>query len=392
MRCALLLLAALAWPASAAWTWDEPLTVNSVRGPAIFPHLESANRQGIAASGGSVAVVWEDNRAGSPHCYIAIKAGDAAAFEPEIRLGEGECYEPVVVGLDDGSFAAAWEEDGDVRARVLPGGTTLRLSEAGSAQVTLAAAADGLYAAWAEQAGRFRRIVVAGLALAGNALERRSAQPIEAEPPVDEQGWPALAVVGDGSLTVAWEDRRARHTVPRVSHSRDGRSFSASTSLSDYASGPVDGLGAGSGAMRPTLAAWGVKSVVAIWLDKRDFLSGYDVYAAFDEGGRRFGANLQVQDSFGDNMAQWHAKVVADRSGRLLAVWDDARDGTPDVWLSEWSGDAFGDDFAVPAAAGPGAQSDPVATLDEDGFLHVAWLDRDEAAGTRVRYVRGTRR
>jgi hypothetical protein len=177
-----------------------------------------------------------------------------------------------------------------------------------------------------------------------------------------------------------------------VSHSRDGRRFSASARLSDHQSGPVDGLGAGSGAMRPTLTAWGERGVAAVWLDKRDFLSGYDVYAAFDKGARRFGRNLRVQDSFGDNMAQWHAKVVGDASGRLVALWDDARDGTPDVWLADWDGAAFGDNVAVPAAAGPGAQSDPAATLDADGFLHVVWLDHDEQAGTRIRYVRAERR
>lgn len=391
MRGAALLLAVLAWPVHADWTWDEPLTVSSAHGPAIFPHLESANRQGIAVSDGTVAVVWEDNRDGRPQCYLAMKPADAAAFQPEVRLSQGECYEPVVVALGGGRFAAAWEEDGNVRAQVLPGGAPLQLSKAGSAQITLAAAAGRIHAAWAEQAGRFRRIVVARLALAGDALKLASAQPVEARAPVDEQGWPALAVAGDGSVTVAWEDRRARHTVPRVSHSRDGRRFSASARLSDYKSGSVDGLGAGSGAMRPTLAAWGARGVAAVWLDKRDFLSGYDVYAALDKGTRRFGKNLQVQDSFGDNMAQWHAKVVGDADGRLLALWDDARDGTPDVWLSEWEGEAFGDDVSVPAAAGPGAQSDPVATLEGDGFLHVAWLDRDEAAGTRVRYVRGAR-
>lgn len=391
MRGAALLLAVLAWPAHAAWTWSEPLTVNSVQGPAIFPHIESANRQGIAVSDGTVAVVWEDNRDGRPQCYLAIKPTDAAAFQPEIRLSQGECYEPVVVALGGGRFVAAWEEGGGVRAQVLPGGTALQLSRAAAAQVTLAAAAGRIHAAWAEQAGRFKRIVVARLALAGDTLGVQSAQPVEARAPVDEQGWPALAVAADGSVMVAWEDRRARHTVPRVSHSRDGRRFSASVPLSDHRSGPVDGLGAGSGAMRPTLAAWGARGVAAVWLDKRDFLSGYDVYAALDKGARRFGKNLQVQDSFGDNMAQWHAKVVGDANGRLVALWDDARDGTPDVWLSEWEGEAFGDDVAVPAAAGPGAQSDPVAALDEDGLLHVAWLDRDEAAGTRVRYVRGAR-
>jgi hypothetical protein len=198
-------------------------------------------------------------------------------------------------------------------------------------------------------------------------------------------------VAGEGSVTVAWEDRRARHTVPMVSHSRDGRRFSPPTRLSDHKSGSVGGLGAGTGAMRPTLSSWGERGVAAVWLDKRDFLSGYDVYAAFDAGARRFGKNLRVQDGFGDNMAQWHALVVGDAGGRLVALWDDARDGTPDVWLADWDGAAFGDNVAVPAAAGPGAQSDPVATLDADGFLHVVWLDRDEQAGTRIRYARAER-
>jgi hypothetical protein len=95
-----------------------------------------------------------------------------------------------------------------------------------------------------------------------------------------------------------------------------------------------------------------------------------------------------VQDSFGDNMAQWHAKIVGATSGRLVALWDDARDGTPDVWMADWNGEAFGDNIAVPAAYGPGAQSDPSAILDAAGSLHAVWLDRDEQVGTRIRYAR----
>jgi len=392
VRAAALLLAVLAWPAHAAWTWDEALTVNSVQGAAIFPHIESANRQGVAVSGDTVGVVWEDNRDGSPQCYLATKPAAAAAFQPEVKLSQGECYEPVVLALGAGRFVAAWEEAGQVHAQVLPDGKTLQLSKTEAAQVTLALRGDALYAAWAEQAGRFKRIVVASLALKGDALSVKSAQPVEAAMPVDEQGWPALAVAGDGSVTVVWEDRRHRHTVPMTSHSRDGKSFAPPARLTDRKSGSVDGLGAGTGAMRPTLTAWGEQGIAAVWLDKRDFLSGYDVFAAFDLGTRRFGKNIRVQDNFGDNMAQWHALVVGDASGRLVALWDDARDGTPDVWLSEWAGEAFGDDLAVPAAAGPGGQSDPVATLDAAGALHVVWLDRDEAAGTRIRYARAVRK
>jgi HAMP domain-containing protein len=391
VRAVVLLLAALGGSAHAAWQWSEPLTVNSVRGATIYPHMESANRHNVAVSGTTVGVVWEDNRSGGSQCYLAMKPASAADFQPEIQLSQAECYEPVVVALEGGRFAAAWEEGGKVHARVLPDGAALTLSTAEAGQATLAAGGGKLYAAWAEQAGRFRRIVVSRLDVTAGMLRAAPAQPIEASLPTDGQGWPALAVAGDGSVTVAWEDRRDHHTVPLTSHSDDGRHFSPPVRLSDLPKdgglGRSMGLGAGTGAMRPTLTAWGAQGVVAVWLDKRDFLSGYDVYAAFDPGTRRFGPNLKVQDSFGDNMAQWHAQVVGSTGGRLLALWDDARDGTPDVWLADWDGAAFGDNVAVPGAVGPGVQSDPAAALDAAGSLHVVWLDQDEQAGTRVRYA-----
>lgn len=393
MRALAWLLAVLVWPAQAGWDWSEPLTVNSVQGTAIFPHLESANRQNVAVAGDTVGVVWEDNRDGSPQCYLAIKPATATTFQPEIRLSQDECYEPVVIALGAERFVAAWEEAGKVHAQLVPGDAAIRLGDADAAHATLAAGNGQLYAAWAEQAGRFRRIVVARLQAGPQTLKVDTRHPVEDRTPADEQGWPALAVAGDGSLSVAWEDRRERHTVPMVSHSRDGVRFAPPRRLTDQKSGSTEGLGAGTGAMRPTLAAWGERGVAAVWLDKRDFLSGYDVYAALDDGTRHFGRNIQVQDSFGDNMTQWHARIVGDAAGRLLAVWDDARDGSPDVWLSEWNGTDFDDDLAVPAAAGAGAQSDPAAALDAAGNLHLVWLDRAAEPGlTRIRYVRGERR
>jgi hypothetical protein len=381
-------------PLHAGWQFAAPSDVSTVHGPAVFHHIESANRLGIAASGDSIAVVWEDNRSGSPQCYAAFKHADQDRFGGEIQLSTEACYEPVAVALGGGRFAAAWEEDGQVRARVIPGeAPPLALSAKEAGQVTLATAPGRLYAAWAEQDGRFRRIVVGELAVDGDALQLRSAHPIEARQPTDEQAWPALALAGDGSLTVVWEDRRHKHTVPMVSHSADGKTFAPPRRLSEVPSGSVQGLGAGVGAMRPTLTAWGEKGVVAAWLDKRDFLSGYDVYASLSgDGGRSFGRNLLVQDSFGANMAQWHAQVVGNAAGRLLVVWDDARDGTPDLWLSEWEGQAFSEDRAPPGAAGLGEQSDPVATLDAAGNLHLAWIERRADGGTQVRYLSAARR
>lgn len=362
------------------------MEVNSARNPAVFPHLESANRQGIAASGGAVAVAWEDNRSGVSRCYVAIKPAAAVAFQPERAISGDECYEPVIASLGQGRFLAAWEEAGRVYARVWPDGQSVRLSGAAAAQLTLATGNGNIHAAWAEQAGPYQRIVVASLALDGVRVKVERVQPVEAAMPAGEQAWPALAENGMGGVTVIWEDRREKHTVPLASRGDARLNFAPPVHITDQTSGRTGGLGAGFGAMRPTLVSWGENGTVAVWLDKRDFLSGYDVYAAFDAGTGRFGVNQRVQDGFGDNLAQWHAQVVAGKN-RLVVVWDDARDGTPDVWLANWDGSGFSENVAVPAASGPGEQSDPVATLDDTGTLHLSWLDR-HADGTRVRYAR----
>jgi hypothetical protein len=93
-------------------------------------------------------------------------------------------------------------------------------------------------------------------------------------------------------------------------------------------------LGRGTGAMRPALATFGNR-LAAAWLDKRDFLSGYDVYAALTgKDSLRFEKDRKAQDSFGDAIAQWHVAAAGNAGGDLVIAWDDDRDGTADIWLT----------------------------------------------------------
>ncbi len=388
-RAAAALLLLIALPVQAGWQFSPAVEVGAAKGGKIFHHLESANRKGLAESGGRVALAWEDNRAGEPRCWLAVREKSAAAFSRPQAMSAGECYEPVVQGMGKGRFVTAWEEGGAVWIKAVGKGKALGLSREEAAHVTLAGAGERtVYAAWAELAGNYKRIMLARLALDGGSLKVEYSVPIEETLPADEQAYPALAVSAGGGVTAVWEDRRKKHTMMLAAHSADGRKFAPPYRLIDVPQVRTIDLGAGMGSMRPTLVSCGPECLVAAWLDKRDFLSGYDVFAAFShDGGRSFGRNFKVQDSFGDNIAQWHAAVAADRNGRVAVVWDDERDGTADVWLSDWNGSGFGDDAAVPGAAGPGAQSDPVIHLDAAGTLHLAWLEKTEAGGTRLKYA-----
>lgn len=245
-----------------------------------------------------------------------------------------------------------------------------------------------MYAAWSEQAGAYRHIMLARITLEEDGLKLEYIVPVEERLPNDEQAYPALAVNQDGKVLAVWEDRRFKHTMIMAAQGRDGRKFALPYRLIDVPQTRTVGLGAGMGSMRPTLASCGPNCLVAQWLDKRDFLSGYDVYAAFSHnGGKFFARNFQVQDSFGENVAQWHASITANQAGRVVSVWDDDREGAPDVWLSDWNGKSFADNQAVPGASGLGAQTDPVILLDNAGVLHLAWLEKTESGGTGLRYL-----
>ncbi len=119
-RCASLCFVAWLWSASvlaAPWEFGEPVTVSAAR-PGVFHHLEAAGRRSIAVSSdGMVAIVWEDNRDGTPRAYVAFRAAGKSEFVLQRLSGMQEAYEPVVSALPQGGFVFGWEESGHVWAR-----------------------------------------------------------------------------------------------------------------------------------------------------------------------------------------------------------------------------------------------------------------------------------
>lgn len=387
---------------AAPWIFDVPLDVTASHGEHVFHHLDSAGRKNVAARGGTVGVVWEDNRDGTPRCFFASKALAAPQFTRELRLsGKDECYEPALAALDGGRFIAVWEAAGQVRARIVGAarvGDPVVLSEHESAQGSVGADGDVVYVAWAENDGRYARIALARLAVENDDQLKvvRRARP-DNEAAKDDQAYPTLAPSRTGEVVIAWEDRRNGHTFITQTFSTDGVQFTPLKQVNETRNAAVPAttlrnrnLGRGPGAMRAALARQDDRRLVMVWMDKRDFLSGYDVYAAFStDGGRSFGKNQKVQDSFGDNIAQWHPAVAA-QGDQIIAAWDDDRDNTADLWLSWPEGAGWSDDMKFAGASGPGVQSHPSVVIDEHGDVHVVWLDKADLDGpTRLRYARG---
>ena len=162
MKIVFFVLLALTVPVDA-----RPIDVSRAHGPKIFHQLEASGRKNIAVSGDVIGIVWNDNRSGSSQTYSALKKRGDAQFSRDAKLSVGkDALEAGLVGIGDGRFVAAWEQDGKIVASLISTGPIRKpslLSTIESRQVALAHSPQGLFAAWIEQAGRFGRVVVAEL-------------------------------------------------------------------------------------------------------------------------------------------------------------------------------------------------------------------------------------
>lgn len=378
---------ALALPALAQAQWSFGPALEVTAGNGVFHHLEASGRQSLAVSAGRVALVWEDDRTGTPRCYLAILTPSQTGFG-EQAFGKGECYAPGIAALGDGRFGLIWEDEAGVGAALVQGGVlgpATPLAGSGGQGALAWHPTLGLMAAWSAPEGPLRRLWLARLVREENRLRLAGKQPLEAAPPKDDQMYPALVATARG-FSLAWEDRRLGHTVIFASHSDDGLAWTPPARVSLNATGKAQGtdLGRGTGAMRPALAALG-DAAATIWLDKRDFLSGYDVYAALPGQDR----NTKAQDSFGDAIAQWHPAAAGNVRGTLVVAWDDDRDGTPDIWLSWLTSQGFAENTAPAPASGPHSQTDPTLALEDSGDLHLAWVERTSAGRSSILYSTG---
>ena len=396
MKSAWLLLTAFLWPtfgSAAAWVFSAPIQVTADSDHKVFHHLESAGRRNIAVSGDTVAVTWEDDRDGTPRVYMALKNHAAPGFSAELKIsGNGEAYEPSVMGLADEKFIVAWEENEQVMARITGSqgsGPVIKLSHTTGGQPSLSQYGDEIVIVWSERQGRFGHIRMARLGIENSqqiiVKTSCAADKMAAE---EEQLYPAVAEIA-GEVMVAWEDRRLGHTVIMAAQGKPCE-LSAPSRISDKIEQRSVTYGKGHGVSRVAVALYGSNGLLAAWADKRDFREGYDIFAADYHVDKGFSANVRVQDDFGGVARQWHPTVAGHNDGHLLVAWTDEREGNSDIMMSAYIDDEWNEDLPLPGASGPAEQAHPSIILDKDGRLHIAWIERDNRdAPTRMKYMVG---
>ena len=153
--CLLLLILVPLCSSAEEWQFTKPVIVTETK-ENVFHHLDASSRRAIAVSNNTIAIVWEDNRSGTPHIYVAVTKVSESVFQKPIKVSQaGPAYEPGIVALNDGRFVIGWEAENHVWLRVLKDhdlGEISALTQNRSRQIALDVTADNrLVAVWAEQ-------------------------------------------------------------------------------------------------------------------------------------------------------------------------------------------------------------------------------------------------
>jgi len=197
------------------------------------------------------------------------------------------------------------------------------------------------------------------------------------DPGLAGQGRPALAVDRIGNIGAAWIDLRS------------GANALFSAGLPQFASGwSANILIAGTEQARPlgspALAAGPRAEMVALWHSDRD--GENDIYAShFIPASVAWTAPIRVNDEGASPAQQRNPDVAIGPGGLIVAVWEDDRLGTADIF---WSRFVPGTSGWRPASRvhseGLGLQTQPAIAVDANGNFFAAWVDRRGTQGAIV--------
>jgi hypothetical protein len=295
---------------------------------------------------GTLFVAWQELCADNDDACGAI---ELARFDRDgNRLGETVRVDDSADGVGKWNVALALDRGGnpllawvDERDTAISGGAALPL--------------EHIY---------FARSRDRGLTFARNVRVDRG-KPTAFAAALDNKWAPSIAV-RPPFIHVAWADFRNYQWDIYTTRSRDGRYFERSVRVDDGVSERIND--------HPAIAVASDGTVNVAWADRRRQDADTDIRVARStSGGRRFDPSQQI-DAGGADSNQWFPAVALDESDVLVA-WQDNRLGDNDIFvaLSRDNGVSFdADQRADDSGSDPSEQTRPSLTVDPT--TRTAWL------------------
>ena len=341
-----------------------PVFERSVRASGKEQHARATQHAPrVAAHGRFVYAVWHEEHVGLPGVYLAVSRNHGKSFHKPVRVSDnapGAVAEMFpTVAAHAGEVAIAWQEQveggSDERGRVMLGrfdpkgrkrGADVRVDDSDEGGKWLPRVAyDGAtpVVVWIDERDRgpqglpLEHVYAArGTAAGGFGPNVRAdaGAPVLLAAHLDNKWSPAITTAG-GKVYVAWADFRRYNWDIFFARSDDGgRTFGANVQVDDFPGFErID--------ERPSLAVDPAGRVHAAWTDLRAREPDTNIfYSRSDSGGAAFSPNRQLDDSragFDPDRDtptnQWHPSLVW-AGDTLFAAWQDNRLGNNDIFFS----------------------------------------------------------
>ncbi len=155
----------------------------------------------------------------------------------------------------------------------------------------------------------------------------------------------AIAMDISGNFVITWEDGR-NYGYPYLDiygqrYNSSGTPLGPNFNVNDY-------IGTVYYGGHPVIAMDGYGNFVITWNDYRN--GNYDIYCQrFNSSGIPLGPNFKVNDDTG-TAEQVYPAITMDASGKFVIIWEDDRNGNPDIYTQRYSADGnpVGGNYLVP--------------------------------------------
>jgi hypothetical protein len=328
----LLVLGAAAPAARAAWPSDPTINL-----PVCTAVSDQMNPRIVSDAAGGAILTWQDTRGGTTSDIYAQRVNFAgvpqwAAGGVALCTATGDQITPVIVADGAGGAIVSWED-----FRVVGQGSSIyaqRVNAAGVAQ-------------WSAN----------GVALSTTTNSRYN---------------PTIATDGANGAIVAWQ-----YATPGPSYDIHVQRVTAAGAIAP--GWPADGLGLSSAAndrLNPAIIADGAGGAIVAWQIGATIATNDVVAQRVNAGGAlQWGANGAVVSAASN--AQYSPLVATDGAGGAIMVWQDTRNSTFDLYAQhlnaagtpQWTTDG------VAVCPGLHGQQYPALAADDAGGVIVAWDD-----------------
>jgi hypothetical protein len=360
--------------------WQANVKVNDDAGSA------SQKSPAMALDGSRNAyLVWRDSRNGSDQIFFAYRPS-GGSWQTNVRVdddaGVTYKYQPVLAVDPAGNACAAWQDyrngwpsDPDIYAAYRPANTgtwaaNMRVNDdppngyqdAPTITVTNLLGINTFWVDWSD--ARNGNLDVYGSVFAFIGWTPNSKQPTTAD--TASQYNPSLGEGLNRHACLLWEDSRDRQSAIYGSCRPPDGVWEENRRVNDDVSGD-------SFQYDPAVFLDSQGRCVLVWEDNRN--GTYNIYSSIRPPGGPWGPSTKVNDDPGF-AGQDIPALAGDADGNVLAVWEDSRNDSGDIFFSFLPpGGNWGANVRVNDDTGTGSQRDPAIAVDSQGNAYAIWAD-----------------